>query len=71
MDQGVGVRAGVPAGPADGVGVTESFAASCAVSGIPAMIQRTNTSTIPGLRVLFGGMVPISFLDGSFGSGMT
>ncbi len=60
FDYGVGVATGVPAEPAAGVGVTESFAASAAVCGIPFMIQSLNMLMISGLTWLLGGMARIN-----------
>ena len=52
---GVGVTSGT--GVTTGVGATKSAAASAAVSGMPFMIQRMNTSMMFGFNERFGGML--------------
>lgn len=51
-----------------GVGGTNNFAASSAVSGMPFMIQRIKASMASGLRCPLGGMTPIISSLGFAGS---
>ena len=53
------VSASVPSGATSSTAGSDSAAASSAVSGIPAKIQRSNISIYSALRSLLGGIGPM------------